>query len=389
MGTTRTTRIPALKSGDESALSSSSPPNSSDATPAEAGMRHDRLDQAARVIAEEMEGGAFPGAAYLVSRGGVLALAGACGRLSASRSQPVNTATVFDMASCTKPMTAALMSLMLVEQGKLSLLQSVPEFFPEPSLPHLSQVTLRHLITHTSGLPAWVDLYSATSDRAGAIDALMKVPLKAEPGSHYEYSCLGYILLGLVCERASGLSLREFLKREVWTPLGMTSTDYGASGKPEANVASTADCPARPFELIGQVHDGNAWRLDGVSGNAGLFSSLADIRTFCERVLLHPETGLPLGRLALARYLSDQIRSDVGHHSYGWFCQGNGYLPGADLLPPDCVGHTGFTGTSILMAPSEELLIILLTNRVCSDTDGSKIRRARRRFHNLVASALI
>ncbi len=360
-----------------------------DCRPDDAGMRADRLRQAGAVIEEEMKAGAFPGAAYLVSRGGVLALAGACGQLSETRPQAANTATVYDMASCTKPMTAALTALILVERGKLSLLQGVPEFFPARTLPHLSQVTLRHLITHTSGLPAWVDLYTDTLCRAEAIDALLRVPLKAESGARYEYSCLGYILLGLICEQVSGVSLREFLQREVWNPLGMTSTDYGSANDASANVASTANCPARPFELIGQVHDGNAWRLDGISGNAGLFSNLADIRTFCEKVLLHPEDGYPLSRLGLQRYLSDQIRSDVGHHSYGWFCQGNGYLPGADLLPDDTVGHTGFTGTSILLAPSEELLIILLTNRVCSDPDGSKIRRTRRRFHNMVASALV
>ena len=356
--------------------------------PADQSMDAERLEAVRGVLEEERQAGAFPGAVCAVSRGGKPVFVHCCGVLSPTRDQPVAPGTIFDMASVTKPMTAALAALRLVERGKLSLLQEVAEFFPGSKLPHLSGVTLRHLITHTSGLPAWVDLYTGTSTREEAEERLLSLPLAAAPGTRYEYSCLGYILLGLVCERVCGESLQDLLRREVWQPLGMSDTGYCPAPEAAGRIASTADCPARPRELVGEVHDGNAWRMGGVSGNAGLFSTAPDVLRFCHVLMGWEEGPRPLGRLALQRYTTSQIPADLGGQSFGWFCYGNQMLPSGDLLPPDLFGHTGFTGTMVLVVPSEELCIVLLTNRVCTDTDASRIRRTRRRVTNVIAAAL-
>ncbi len=356
--------------------------------PLDQSMDSDRLRVISDVLEEERQAGAFPGAVCAVSRGGKAVFLSCCGAMSPSRNRPVTPDTIFDMASVTKPMTAALLALRLVEQGRISLLQEVAEFFPERALPHLSGVTLRHLITHTSGLPAWVDLYTGTSTREEAVERLLSLPLAAAPGARYEYSCLGYILLGLVCERVGGGSLQEILRRDVWEPLGMADTGYCPAPEVAERIASTANCPARPRELVGEVHDGNAWRLGGISGNAGLFSTAPDVLRFCHVLMGWEDGPRPLGRLALRRYTTGQIPPDLGGQSFGWFCQGNQMLPSGDLLPADLFGHTGFTGTMVLMSPSEELCIVLLTNRVCTDNDASKIRRTRRRVTNLVAAAL-
>ncbi len=356
--------------------------------PEEQGMDSERLRIIAEVLEEERQEGAYPGAVCAVSRGGKPVFLHCCGSLSPTRDAPVTPGTIFDMASVTKPMTAALLALRLVERGRLSLLQEAREFFPERSLPHLNGVTLRHLITHTSGLPAWVDLYTGTTTRDEAVERLLSLPLEAQPGARYEYSCLGYILLGLVCERVCGASLQETLKNEVWEPLGMRDTGYCPDEALAGRIASTANCPARPRELIGEVHDGNAWRLGGVSGNAGLFSTAGDVLRFCHVLMGWEDGPRPLGRLALQRYTASQVAPGLGGQSFGWFCQGNQMLPSGDLLPPDLFGHTGFTGTMVLLSPSEELCIVLLTNRVCTDADASKIRRTRRRVVNLVAAAL-
>lgn len=359
------------------------------ADPESAGMRTDRLEMIRAVLREEHSARAFPGAACLVARHGKPVFAHACGTLSPDSSSQVTLDTIFDMASVTKPMTTALMSLLLAETGRLSYLQTVPEFFPEHKLPHLEQITLRQLITHTSGLPAWRDLYTDTSSREQALELLLSTALTAAPGTRYEYSCLGYIILGFICERAAGCSLQDFLAREVWAPLGMTSTGFCPPEESRERIASTMHCPGRPGqELVGSVHDGNAWRLGGISGNAGLFSTVWDVFRF-SRSILFPDTANPLlSRLALARYTTSQIDPAIGAHSFGWFCQGNGMLPAADFLPPDTFGHTGYTGTEVLISPSEELVVILLTNRVCTDPEASKIRRTRRRVANIVASAI-
>lgn len=353
------------------------------------GIRPEGIQAAAAIVDDECRLGSFPGAVCLVARQGAVALEHAVGTLSPQGGAQVRSDTIFDMASVTKPMTAALAALLLAGRGRLSFLQQVSEFFPEHRLPHLDGVTLRHLVTHTSGIPAWVDLYSDTSDRDGAIEQLLSIPLRHAPGRHFEYSCLGYILLGIICEVASGETLHDFLKREVWDYLGMTDTGYLPPETVRSRIASTMHCPARPYELVGEVHDGNAWRLGGISGNAGLFSTTHDVLTFCQAVM-HPVSSRPLlSRLALRRYCSSQIPPEVGAQSYGWFCAGSDMLPAGDFLPGDTFGHTGYTGTSVVMSPAEDLVIILLTNRVCTDRDGSAIRRTRRRFHNAVAASLL
>ncbi len=353
------------------------------------GMRSGGLKAAEEAVWQECASGSFPGAAYLVLRRGQIVMQGACGIVGVERREPVEVGTLFDLASVTKPLTAAVMALCLAEDGRVSVLQKVGEFFPERKLPHLAEVSLKHLLTHTSGLPAWIDLYTGIEMREEALERLLSTPLGASPGSHFEYSCLGYILLGAILERVAGESLADFLRREVWGPLGMSDTGYGSHFSCGRVFSSTLNCPARPRELVGEVHDGNAWRMNGISGNAGLFSNILDLSRYARAVFDPDGSGVPLGRLARETYVTSQIPPEVGYQSFGWFCQGSDYLPGGDFLPSDTIGHTGFTGTSFLLVPSESLAMILLTNRICSDTDGSEICRTRRKYHNLVASAII
>mgnify|MGYP002682017549 CR=1 FL=1 len=353
------------------------------------GFRADELAAAGRVVADECEKGSFPGAVCLVARGGRVALLQACGALSPTRTGQVTAETIYDLASVTKPMTTAVAAMRLAARGELSFLQQAVEFFPERKLPHLEGVTLKQLATHTSGLPAWVDLYTGTAGREEAIEQLLSIPLKHAPGRVFEYSCMGYILLGLICERVCGESLQDFLDREVWGPLGMGDTGYLPPEARRDRIASTLNCPARAYELVGEVHDGNAWRLGGISGNAGLFSTASDILKFC-RAVMAPDAERPLfSRMELQRVRASQIAPEIGAQSYGWFCTGSDMLPAGDFLPSDAFGHTGFTGTSVVMVPSEDLAIILLTNRVCTDPGGAAIRRTRRRFHNAVAHSVV
>lgn len=347
-----------------------------------------RLKAASAVLKEECEKGSFPGYSALVGYRGEVIGKFRGGALSPARPQAVMFDTIYDMASITKPMTAALASLLLVERGEISLLQEVVEFFPDRKLPHLSGIRLHHLLTHTSGLPAWVDLYTSTTSKEEAEELLLAQPLKNRPGDQFEYSCLGYILLGSILQSVIKNDLNTFLKREVWQKLGMNATGYNPDPKVFANIASTKDCPARlGEEIVGIVHDGNAWRMNGISGNAGLFSNTEDVFTFCSSLTCRKSDRL-LSDLALAKYTRSQIEKQVGSQSYGWFCYGSDMLPAGDLLPEDTFGHTGFTGTSVVISPSLQLVIILLTNRVYSDPEATGIRRTRRRFHNTVASAV-
>jgi serine-type D-Ala-D-Ala carboxypeptidase len=294
------------------------------------------------------------------------------------------------MASVTKPVACATSAMILLERGAYHAHEEVRSFFPERSLPHWAGITIHHLVTHTSGLPDWCATYEKGEGEEACMNRLFEAEMKAKPGERYEYSCLGYITLGKVLERVSGKPLDEFTGAEIFGPLGMKRTGYRRISK---TPAATADDNIAPTvfrendsrgKIYGHVHDGNAAAIDGVSGNAGLFSTAEDMLT-CGRMLLSKGGDL-LSPLGARMMLTSQIDKAVGCQSWGFFCGTNGLHPAGDLLREGTVGHTGFTGTSLVLHPEYDLVAVLLTNRVLTDTSGHI--RARRIYHNVIAAAL-
>lgn len=296
----------------------------------------------------------------------------------------VGAETLFDVASLTKPVAAATAILKLVEEGRLTLAQSIgkalePEFGP---LPHLETVDVRHLLTHTSGLPPiprFADADGQKSDRAGIIRQALSTPLLRDPGLAYTYSDVGYMLLWEVATLAAKQPLADYIRQEIFTPLDMTLSTFCPT---TSNIVCTdANVPA------GVVHDPRSRALGGLTGHAGLFSTAAELLCFAEAV--RTGGGPILSRASVARMSRSQLAPSVGAMSYGWFCAGNDLLPRGDLFSDQSFGHSGFTGCVLLIDPACDASVALVSNRVLNTAvDGVPYLKLRRQWLNTVAAAL-
>lgn len=374
------------------------------AEPTELGFSPDRLARADDLVRSGVEDGIYPGAAWVVARHGWVAGIGAAGCLGGNGTPRATADALYDLASLTKPLATAACALALAERGVLHLREDVCALLPDMALPHLSGVTLAHLLTHTSGLPAWRKLYGEGIGREEALRQLLLTPLEAPPGARYTYSDLSYMIAAHVLERVSGAALDSLARELVFAPLGMDATGFwraegeamrftgGVSIAPEEvseRVAATANCPMRGGPLVAQVHDGNAWAMGGVSGHAGLFGTAMDVATYVTALVggggcLGRRCFSPAGaRLATTNWLSP----DVGGHSIGWFTPPNAMHLGTDLFGPRAFSHSGFTGTSALGDPETGVVAVLLTNAVFFG--GNRVLKLRRLFHNAVAASLV
>ena len=339
----------------------------------------ERLARADALLSSGIGDTLYTHAVYALARGGVTVSMNAFGE---ARSE-----TLFDLASLTKPMATATCLLQLVEEGRLHLRQSVHRFFEEEfgPLPHLSSVEVRHLLTHTSGLPPiprWPDPKDNPTRRE-MLQAVLTTPTLRPAGAGYTYSDTGYILLGEIVARVAQQPLERCFTDRIAAPLKCSTLGFLPMPRDDRPTAPTAF-----HETPGKVHDPRARDFGGVAGHAGLFGTTEDLVTFAEAIR---NGGSPLlSRAAVARMAVSQIPTSVGAQSYGWFCPGNDYHPQGDLFSDHSFGHSGFTGTVILIDPAFDVSLVLLTNRVINqEEDGSRFLRLRRLWLNAVASSLL
>jgi CubicO group peptidase (beta-lactamase class C family) len=383
------------------------------------------LSRAEEVIERGIADGAFPAAVALVQRRGEVLLHRAFG------AAPGGAETIFDLASLTKVVACLPSILILLEEGALSLDEPVAHIIPEFAGPSADEdrraVSLRHLLTHTSGLPAWLPLYSDCRTAEAAIARICATPLEASPGRRVVYSDLGFMLLGEIVRRVGGLPLDRFARERIFAPLGMRDTGYLPAPAIHGRIAPTEEGEryeaamaaargarhpqGRAGVIRGVVHDGNAhYALEGISGHAGLFATAADLARYAGcwlnggaldgARLLSPATiaaatrdqtaALNLGRgLGWVAAEPDPIGRRARWLAAGGdpaLTTGGGPTSGGELLGAGAYGHTGFTGTSLWLVPARDLAIILLTNRVHPDAANLGIARVRARFHNAVTS---
>ncbi len=357
-----------------------------------------RLARAARIVDEGLERELYPGGVLWVERRGVTALVHSAGHTDFERTTLVDESTIYDMASVTKPVAMASSMLLLCQDGRVHLGEPATDFLPERPLPHLKSVTLRHLLTHTSGLPPWRDMYSRGQAREQVIDDLLGIPLDHEPGTHYAYSCLGYIMLSLILEAVAGERLDQFARKRIFEPLGMSDTSYNPDKSSNRPIAATDHCPMRKCKLVGDVHDGNAYALGGISGNAGLFSTSTDLAKFCRAIMPTdsvrreascPEAASPFSPPVITRMFAPAIPESIGGHTIGWFTYPNDMLCAGDLASRQAIAHSGFTGTAVAIDPEYEMFATLLTNRVCQEGEGTEFRHLRRRIFNAVLGSIV
>ncbi|WP_432041839.1 serine hydrolase domain-containing protein [Streptomyces cadmiisoli] len=286
---------------------------------------------------------------------------------------------LWDLASVTKPIVG-LAVMALVDRGVITLDHTVGTHLPTYRRGDKEDLTIRHLLTHTSGIPGQVPLYRDHPTRTALLDAVRLLPVTTRPGTRVEYSSQGFIVLGLIAEAASGQPLDSLVNRLVCEPLGMKHTFFRPGARWRARAVATEDCPWRGRLIVGEVHDENAAVLGGVGGHAGLFSTLRDMELLGAalaaggRGLLSADTCTQMTAahtdgLALRRCLAWQGQDPTGS-------------PVGDAFGPDSYGHTGFTGTSLWMDPPTGRYAVLLTNRVHPTRVGDGIAGVRRAFHD-------
>ena len=353
-----------------------------------------RRQELQALVEGAIRGRLFPGMELLVARHEEVLLHETWGHIEAGpEAAELKPGTLFDIASMTKPIATATCLMVLLEMGTLSLEDKVCDIVPEFEHPDKNGITLRHLLTHTSGLPDVADLYSDTDNKQEALQKLFRVPLQHPTGTAMVYSDLGFLLLGEVVCRLSGQSLGEFFYQSVSHPLQMAHTAFNPLNMGwEIPIAPTQHCPFRQQLLRGVVHDENCFRFGGEGGNAGLFSTSADVHRFCRMVLGGGELeGVRiLTQRTAAMMTANHNPRKLAPRGLGWDIKGEGfgYMSCGELMRSGAIGHTGFTGTSFWMEPESGLTVILLTNRVhfARDKNQPEMMRFRPRLHNLIVS---
>ena len=333
-----------------------------------------------------------PGAVAVAGDEDRITLVTACG-VTRLGGPPVASETRFDLASLSKVVGTLPAVLALVHAGEVALDDPVKRFFSNAGwfqTPSLGDATVRQLLTHTSGLPAWRPLYAESSTRLSALGNLLQSSLahsaNGVPAGEVVYSDLGFMLLGVIIERASKLRLDAFTEAHVFRPLELNTLGYGV--QPGASVAATEDCGWRGRLLQGEVHDENAFAFDGVAGHAGLFGTAFDLARYAQAWLRlsTPFASPELLREATREHALDTNNTASGRRGWGWQLVGEGSSAG-HYASPSAYGHTGFTGTSLWLDPVKNRFAVLLTNRVHpSRTDGQSIHALRVAFHDAVFS---
>ncbi|MBA3646046.1 MAG: serine hydrolase [Gemmatimonadaceae bacterium] len=332
-------------------------------TPTSVGMSEVRLEAIERVVKRGISAGGFPGAAVIVGRKGSTVLDEGFGTLSWNDPQdPVDPhRTLYDIASLSKVVGTTTAMMILYDEKKVDLDTPVVRYLPTFGGGLKDNITIRQLLTHTSGLPAGRDLYRIAHSPIEARAALLATPLEYAPGQTYVYSDLGADVLALIVEVVAGETLDTFLQRRVFGPLGMGQTFYRPADSVKYRTAPTAIDPPRGYPIRGEVHDENAWALGGVAGHAGLFSTASDLAVFAQMMLNGGEYN---GVQIVSKPTVDLFtKRAFGHRALGWDTADGDFGSGR-YLGASAYGHTGFTGTSIWIDPDRQMFMILLTNRI-------------------------
>ena len=363
-------------------------------------------EQLSAFLQQHIDAGEFPSAVYLVGQRGEVVYTDALGHSVVEPYRVANKLdTIYDLASLTKPLVTTLLCAKRIELGELTLDSSVSHYVAEFDRTDKQMITVRELLTHTSGLPAWRPVYLLTEEQPDrAAGAIANLDLEYKPGTRVIYSDLGFITLGILLERLTGHQLADLAKHEIFEPLKLQQTFFNPEVALQTGIAACETGNAYEADMCkqmghepyvnsrqrliwGEVHDGNAYFLGGAAGHAGLFSTAAEAFTIAQQflgettVLLTPQT---------CRMFSENMTPGLEEaRSIGWQLAATKDSTGGADLPPDSFGHNGFTGTSLWIDPHEQRVFILLTNR----THGralpfANINAIRREFHTLATRSL-
>lgn len=342
--------------------------------PSAAGMTAAPLKEIDSLIETSMEEGVMPGAVVLVARRGVIVKEQAYGfsaqyaddkKTPLDRPIRMDTDTIFDMASVSKLFTSTAI-MQLYEKGRFDLDDPVADYLPEFADNGKEEVTIRQLLTHTSGFEPFIPLYQMGDSREERMEIVLRHPLVNRPGSNYVYSDLNLITLGALVEKLTGQRLDQYVREHITKPLDMSDTMYNPAERLKKRIAATEFQPWTQRGMVwGEVHDENAWSLDGVAGHAGVFSTARDMAVFAQMMLNGGKYGGKriLSEESVELMAENQIPEFPGDdHGLGWELYQGWYMDA--LSDSRTMGHTGYTGTSIVVSPNNETICIVLTNRV-------------------------
>ncbi|MFZ0799939.1 MAG: serine hydrolase domain-containing protein [Terriglobales bacterium] len=355
----------------------------------------ERFHDAFVILENAIAARAFPACSLTVSFRGELVVHKALGRFTYDPASPeVSAASIFDLASLTKVVATTAMAMILYERGLLDLEAPVSAIVPDfagaldNNDPRRREITLRMLLAHSSGLPAYEKLFLRAKTPEDLLQAAFITPLSAAPGTRAEYSDIGFIILGVALERLADESLDAFCQREIFGPLGMTHTTFNPANALKDSIPPTAnDRTFRRRIIQGEVQDENASVLGGIAGHAGLFSAAEDLAIFAHAIL---NGGYPILRSATVELFSRRESAPEGtSRALGWDTPS---LPmpsqSGKYFSPRSFGHLGYTGTSLWIDAECQLSITLLTNRTWPDCQNQAIKQVRPAFHDAVIETL-
>src|SRR5688572_24620149 len=365
-----------------------------------------RLAEMDSVIADEIAKRRLPGAVVYVGRKGRLVWQKTYGsRVVDPVREAMTPETIFDVASLTKVVATATSIMILVERGKLRLNDPVSLHIPELKGDGRERVTIEQLLTHVSGYGPDFDLRERWTGHDEAIKKLITEPLRTPPGTRFTYSDIGFIALGEVVGRVSGMPLDQFAKKNIFEPLRMRDTGFRPNANLQTRIAPTEKRrgqlsylgdtaanvgPEGELWLRGLVHDPTSYRMNGVAGHAGLFSTANDLAIYAQMVLNGGEYGgvRILAPLTIAEMTRPRIvTSTGGTRGLGWDINSSFSSNRGELFPLGSFGHTGFTGTSIWIDPASEMFVVFLSNRVHPDGKGD-VGPLRGRVSSIVAGSV-
>ena len=347
------------------------------------------------VIRDAIAQRTFPGAVLAVTYRGSLIASRGFGRFTYDEgATAVRADTVFDLASVTKVIATTAVAMLLYERRRLKLDAPLANFLPEfvSLAPRHQQaareaVTIRMLLTHSSGLPAYEKLFQFAQSREELVRAALTTRLVAPPGTRTEYSDIGFILLGEVLAQQAGLALDLFARQEIFAPLGMTRTRFNPPPDWKSEIPPTEDDRTFRKRIIqGEVNDENAFVMEGVAGHAGVFSSATDVARFAEFLL---RGGAPLFQPATVKLFTRREETPAGtSRALGWDTPSVPESSSGTRFSRASFGHLGFTGTSLWIDFGRQLSVTLLTNRTWPHRASQAIKQVRPLVHDEVVEAL-
>lgn len=352
-----------------------------------------QFQRAFSILRSGIDQRAFPGASVAVTHQGKLIAHKGLGHFTYDATSPAVTAeTIYDLASVTKVIATTTACMILHDRGLFSLDQPLVELLPEFAESGAGQndfrrqVTLRMLLAHSSGLPAYIKLFQTAHNKDELLAQALRVPLTANPGSRAEYSDIGFILLGQAMEKLSGEPLDQFCRREIFAKLDRAHTCFNPTADLKLAIPPTEDDRTFRHRLIqGEVNDENASVMGGVAAHAGCFSTVLDVSVFAQCIL---QGGTPLVKRETLEIFTLRQDSPTGtSRALGWDTPSQPSQSGR-YFSSRSYGHLGYTGTSLWIDPDRRLSVTLLTNRTWPDRGSQSIKQFRPAFHDAIIEAL-